>query len=194
MIIKSVNIGSYCYNHSLLNFTRIFEKDSIIIVKNKKLAELLKDKVKPNQVQLSEIHDNIFLLESFGNQTIIPSDLENCSTIYYLYSNDCDFEDGSIVEHISEEEISAFLKEIDFRHAEWQVLSKCFLKSDGKLYVLVRSKSTRNKKIEYWFSDLYTCIWDVDEKWSNYLYDNVLKPWLKDYYDKKMIDTTKETH
>ena len=39
--------------------------------------------------------------------------------------------------------------------------------------------------VEYWFSDLHTCIWDVDDEWTDFLYNRVLKQWLEDYYNKK---------
>ena len=74
---------------------------------------------------------------------MIPSDLKSCSTIYYMDSDSCGFGDeNQIVNNISEKQLSAFLEQIDYKHAKWQVLSKSFI--DGKLYVRVKSKSTRN--------------------------------------------------
>ena len=182
MIIRRVNIGGY--NYSLSDFTQICEKNSIIIIKNTELATFIRLKSKPMQIKLIELKDSIFLLESFGNQSMIPSDLKNCSTIYYMDSDSCGFGDeNQIVNNISEKQLSAFLEQIDYKHAKWQVLSKCFI--DGKLYVRMKSKSTRNREVEYWFSDLHTCIWDVDYEWVNFLYGKVLKNWLNEYYDQK---------
>ena len=75
------------------------------------------------------------------------------------------------------------MERIDYKHAKWKVLSKAFL--DDKIYVTVKSRSTNNNIVEYWFSDLYTSLWDVDDEWTDFLYNQVLKQWLEDYYNKK---------
>ena len=89
----------------------------------------------------------------------------------------------STVEYVSKDEFASFLERIDYKHAKWKVLSKAFL--DDKIYVTVKSRSTNNKIVEYWFSDLHTCLWDVDDEWTDFLYNRVLKQWLEDYYNKK---------
>ena len=183
MIFKSVDIGGN--NYSLSNFTQLCQKNSIILVKNSELATLLRLKSKPIQIQFTEIKDSIFLLESFGNQSMIPSSLMKCSTIYYLYDDSCCkyHRSHNIVEYVSKDEIASFLEHIDYKHAKWKVFSKAFV--DDKIYVNVKSRSTNNKMVEYWFSDLHTCIWDVDDEWTDFLYNRVLKQWLEDYYNKK---------
>ena len=101
MIIRRVNIGGY--NYSLSDFTQICEKNSIILIKNAELATFIRLKSTPIQIKLIEIKDSIFLLESFGNQSMIPSDLKNCSTIYYMDSDSCGLGDeNQIVNSISE--------------------------------------------------------------------------------------------
>ena len=183
MIFKSVNIGGH--NYFLSDFTQLCKKDSTILVKNSELSTLLRLKSKPIQIQFVEIKDSIFLLESFGNQPMIPSSLMKCSTIYYLYDDSCCnyHRSHNIVEYVSKDEFASFLERIDYKHAKWKVLSKSFL--DDKIYVTVKSRSTNNKIVEYWFSDLYTSLWDVDNEWTDFLYNQVLKQWLEDYYNKK---------
>lgn len=173
------------YNYFLSNFTQLCQKNSIILVKNPELAKLLRLKSKPIQIQFFEIKDSIFLLESLGNQSTIPSSLMKCLTIYYLYDTCCCncHRSHYIVEYISKEQVASFLEYIDYKHAKWKVFSKAF--SDDRIYVNVKSRSTNNHMVEYWFSDLHTCLWDVDDEWTNFLYDKILREWIEEYYNKK---------
>ena len=183
MTFRSVNISDYYY--SLSEFTQKCEKNSIIVIKTGKLAKLLEEQSQKS-MRFKEIKPNIFLLESFGNHFVIPASFEKCTKIYYIYSENCNFESEEyIVKYLSRELIADFLEQIDYKHNKWQVVSKAFI--DGKLYVKVKSKSTSNSEIEYWFSDLYACIWDVDYKWSNFLHESVLKTLLEDYYNEKWL-------
>lgn len=48
---------------------------------------------------------------------------------------------------------------------------------------IVKPKYARGVKSEIWFNDMYSCIWDVDEIWEDYVYKVGLKPLLKDYFN-----------
>ena len=176
MQIKSVNIKDY--ENSLIEFLRRCNKRSIILIKNKELAKFLLKGTK--KIELEEIEKNIFLLKSSRDEYKRPDKLEEISTIYYIYSTESGFSINSqIVERISNEQIATFLEEIS--HRKWTIFSRKF--EEGKLYLELKPKWARGDKTEFWFDDRYTCIWDVDEIWEDYVYNIGLKPLLKDYFN-----------
>lgn len=176
MQIRSVNIKDY--ENSLIEFLRRCNKRSIILIKNKELAKFLLKGTK--KIELEEIEKNIFLLKSSRDEYTRPDKLEEISTIYYIYSTESGFYINSqIVERISNEQIATFLEEIS--HRKWKIFSRKF--EEGKLYLELKPKWARGDKTEIWFNDMYTCIWDVDEIWADYVYNIGLKPLLKDYFN-----------
>lgn len=120
------------------------------------------------------------MLKSSRDEYTRPDKLEEISTIYYIYSTESGFSINSqIVEKFSNEQIAAFLEEIS--HRKWTIFSRKF--EEGKLYLELKPKWARGDKAEFWFNDMYTCIWDVDEIWEDYVYNIGLKPLLKDYFN-----------
>lgn len=178
MQIEIINIQNY--ENSLIKFVRRCNKKSIIIIKNQELAKFLLQNT--GKLELEQIEKSIFLLKSIEGEYTKPDRLEEISTVYYIYSSERRFcINSQIVESISNEQIATFLEEIDYKHRKWTIFSRKFV--EGKLYLILKPKWARGGKTEFWFSDMHTCVWDVDKMWADYVYNVGLKPLLKDYFN-----------
>ena len=171
-------------NNSLLEFARKCEKKTILLIKSSELVDVL-EKTNEN-LMLEKIEyvkgKYIFLINAIGEEYIRPETLENISNIYYIQSvNKWEYIENQIIEMISDDQIATFLQSIDSRKRQWRIFSREYF--EGELCVLLRPKWGRHK-VEFRFTDTYMPIWNMDEKWKDYVYKTLVIPILKKYFNR----------